>query len=200
MNNKEHFKLSRINKGVKGKKGFTLMEIIIVIAIIAILAVVAIPQITGYVEAAKRVKDLQVATDYMKAASMAILMTSEATFASETEWYVFKWGYSTDNKNNMNIHMGTAPLNADGQPGLGDTKRDGNMQLFIAETMGWTNAKGEIDGSSIPRPESASVQYTYAQNNSLVFYVNVNTGEILVDKTISKNWVDVVGIDAEFTK
>ncbi len=54
------------------RNGFTLMEIIIVIAIIAILAVIAIPTVTGYVEEAKQIADLQMASNIITAAQIAM--------------------------------------------------------------------------------------------------------------------------------
>ncbi len=181
---------------MKSNRGFTLVELIIVVAIIAVLATVLAPQYLQYVERSRESNDLQIATNYLDAAQV-VLATGENTL--DSEWYGFKWGYSTDNLNNMNMHIGTAPVTVSGMPSLSNTTRDPAVQQAIAEIMGWTNASGVIDAALIDRPESSSVQYKYAQENSFVFYVNLHTGEILVDRTISANWVNIVGVDAKLT-
>ncbi len=179
-------------------KGFTLVELIIVIAIIAVLAAVLAPQYMRYVERSRQTNDLQIATNYMRAATAAVTDLSAGLHTQDSEWYVFKWGYTTDNKGNMNIHMGTAPV-VNGVPGLADTQRDPIMQQQIAEVMGWIDEKGVIDISKVERPQSDAVKYTDGQMNSLVFYINLRTGEILLDKTISSNWVNEIGLDVELT-
>ncbi len=53
-------------------KGFTMVELIIVIAIIAVLSAVLAPQYLKYVERTKEVSDIQIATNIVKAATLAI--------------------------------------------------------------------------------------------------------------------------------
>ncbi len=53
-------------------KGFTLVELIIVVAVIAILATVLAPQYIRYVERARQSNDLQIATNIMRSASIAV--------------------------------------------------------------------------------------------------------------------------------
>ncbi len=62
-----------MKKKFKQNKGFTLMEIIVVIAIVAILAAVAIPTILGYIEKARQVADLQVASNIIRATQIAAM-------------------------------------------------------------------------------------------------------------------------------
>ncbi len=190
------------NKSIlKSNKGFTLVELIIVVAIIAVLAGVLAPQYLRYVERARETNDLQIATNYMRAATVAVTDLNSGTHTNNAEWYAFKWGYDTSNNNTMNMHIGTAPVGANGVPSLSGTQRDAEMQSIIANVMGWNKADGTLDESLIERPQSAAVAYVSgkAQYNSFVFYINLRTGQILVDKGISENWVTKVGVKAELT-
>ncbi len=57
---------------MKNNKGFTLVELIIVIAIIAVLAAVLAPRYLQYVERSRESNDLQIATNIVRAATVAI--------------------------------------------------------------------------------------------------------------------------------
>ncbi len=63
---------SGILQKYKNNKGFTLVELIIVVAIIAVLAAVLVPQYMTYVERSKESSDLQLATNLIKAANLAM--------------------------------------------------------------------------------------------------------------------------------
>ncbi len=183
----------------KNNKGFTLVELIIVVAIIAVLAAVLAPQYLRYVERARQSNDLQVATNYMRAATVAVTDLSQGFHLSSNTWFVFKWGYDTSNNNTMNIHMGVATVDASGRPtGIDNGKKEPVLQTEVAKTMGWTDATDTIQVDLIDRPQSEAARYVYAAQNSFVFYVNVRTGEILVDKG-SANWVDIIGVNAPLT-
>ncbi len=68
-------------------KGFTLVELIIVVAVIAILATVLAPQYIRYVERARQSNDLQVATNIMRAAAIAVA-DPQNDVPADTEIYV----------------------------------------------------------------------------------------------------------------
>ncbi len=181
----------------KNNKGFTLVELIIVIAIIAILATVFAPMYTKYIDKARVSNDKKLATSYMQAATVALLDGYAGDTALTGEWYVFKWGYTTSNSNEMNMHMAVVT-----QP---DTiehwgTRIPELQNEVAQTMGFVKADGTLDESKIPRPESSAVQYQNAGLNSFAFFLNRNTGEILIRGIEGGDkWVIDIGIEKPLT-
>ncbi len=182
----------------KNNKGFTLVELIIVVAIIAVLAAVLAPQYLRYVERARQSNDLQVATNYMRAATVAVTDLSQGFHLSSNTWFYFKWGYDTSNNNTMNAHMGVANV-VNGVPnGYDPNGREEALQHVVAQTMGWADDTGKLDPTLINRPQSEAAKYVNAAQNSFIFYLNVRTGEILVDKG-SANWVDIIGVNAPLT-
>ncbi len=187
---------------IKNNKGFTLLELIVVISIIAVLAAVLAPQFIQYVDKARQANDLQIANSYMKAASVAVLDIGIPEKDLLSDWYTFKWGYTTNDKNGLNMHIGSVPV-INGAPTIASTqnKRDAKLQGDIARILGWATPAGELDPNKIERPQSSSVQYIKgkAQMNSFIFYINIRTGEILVDKNLSANWVNDVGVNAPLT-
>ncbi len=177
----------------KSNKGFTLVELIIVVAIIAVLAAVLAPRYMQYVERSRESNDLQIATNYMRAATVAMADRGTSVHTEKFDWYIFKWGYSTGplGTDLMNMHIGAAIVDSNNRPtGIDNNNRDPVMQNEMAEIMGWTDATGAPSTDFIDRPESASVQ-----NQSFMFYINSRTGEILVHED-SANWVNVVGVNA----
>ncbi len=181
-------------KKMKQKKGFTLIEVIVVIAILAILAAIAIPSITGYVEKAKETHDLNVASQYMRAAAIVMTDPSKGFYKYSYEWYAFKWGYTTDGKGNMNAHMGYAVVENGLPVEIHDHGRDSFIQNEVAVLMGWADKNGKL--AFVPRPQSKVVERTGIAGNSFIFYFNIETGEILVDKG-SEKWITELGVDAE---
>ncbi len=188
----------------QSNKGFTLVELIIVVAIIAVLAAVLAPQYLQYVERARQSNDLQVATNYMKAATVALADLSVGSKTADNEWFVFKWGYNTNNSGGMNVHMGSAGVNAAGMPtgtggidGSGNTaNRDPELQIAVAQIMGWADEQGNIDVDEIPRPQSSAAAVNPGTSeNSFIFYVSTRTGQILIDKG-SAVWVNEIGVNA----
>ncbi len=178
-------------------KAFTMVELIIVIAIIAVLAAVLAPQYLRFVEESKESHDLQIATQYMEAATVVMTDLSIGGHTSGTEWYVFKWGYATGPNDNLNAHMGTAPINAStGYPSMTDTQRDHDLQIYMAPMMGWEYGTNDIVPDSIDRPQSAITQESGNGGNSFIFYLNIRTGEILVDSSSAK-WVNELGVKAQ---
>ncbi len=189
---------------MKKNKGFTMVELIIVIAIIAVLAAVLAPQYFKYVEESRKATDLQIATGYIEAATIAVTMLelnskfddSNPDAIASDEWYYFKWGYETGYGTDMNMHMGTATVTAEGVPnGYVRSGRNATLQNTVGSLMGWVDEKGNLSLDLIQRPQSSSVQRTSFDGNSFVFYLNIRTGEVLIDRTLSSNWVTEIGVD-----
>ncbi len=181
----------------KNNKGFTLVELIIVVAVIAILATVLAPQYIRYVERSRQSNDLQVAANYMRACTVAVTDLSVGTHTNDFNWFVFKWGYSTGNNDNLNMHVGVATEDATtGLPtGIDNNRKDVPLQNSIAQIMGWADENGVLDDDLIQSPQSAAAQEVGNGGNSFIFYMNTRTGEILVDKG-SAAWVNEIGVNA----
>ncbi len=181
----------------KNNKGFTLVELIIVVAIIAILAAVFAPMYMKYLEDARVANDKKIAASYMQAATVALLDDYAGDTPLTGEWYVFKWGYTTQNTNKMNMHMAVV-TKPDDLKDWGDRKSE--LQNKVAQIMGFANEEGKLDESKIPRPESSTVQYESGGLNSFVFYVNRTTGEIIIRGIEGGDkWVTDIGIDKPVT-
>ncbi len=185
----------------RNNRGFTLVELIIVVAIIAVLAAVLAPQYLQYVEKSRQSNDLQVATNYMRAATVAMADRNTGLHTNTNDWMVFKWGYNTGNTGAMNMHIGAATVVAGVPTGIDTGKRDAPMQEELAKIMGWTNAAGEPDTAFITRPQSAAgAQAAKGGNyNSFIFFINSRTGELLVSREYSEDWVTEIGVNAPLT-
>ncbi len=184
-----------LNRTKYSNKGFTIIELIIVIAIIAVLSAVVAPQYLRFLERSKEAHDLEVATQYLKVATVVMTDLSVGYHTEDNDWYVFKWGYSTGNNDDLNAHMGVATT-SDGRPtGIDGNKRDPYIQQAVAEYMGWIDDNGDFALSKIPSPQSAITAEVGHGGNSFLFYFNIRTGEILVDKSASK-WVTELGVNA----
>ncbi len=185
----------KITEKLKSNKGFTMVELIIVIAIIAILAAVIAPQYLRFVEDARRSNDLQVANAYMDAAMVAVSDLS-GRHSLSNDWYTFKWGYTTDERGNMNMHISPSEVDENNMPINYTGARDYELQVEIALMMGWLSQEEKdiinIDTAKtleIPRPQSSSVQ-----EESFLFHLNTRTGEILIHKD-SPSWVNDIGVN-----
>ncbi len=171
-------KLTEIMKKREDNKGFTLVELIIVVAIIAVLAAVLAPQYLQYVERSRQSNDLQVATNIMRAATVAVAdPMNEVPSSAE---YTVTW-----------VTNGTAPdLTVAAVAGTGGAEDDAAVvRIAIAEVMGWLDA-GEVSG--VDDAQSAA-----GTGNNFSFEVSVSTGQIELAGTAEAitAWEEEVGVN-----
>ncbi len=121
-------------------KGFTLVELIIVVAIVVTLAMVLAPMYGQYVERSRQANDLQVATNLMRAATVAVADPQ------------IEWNMSEE----MTIRWTFSGALSVGRWDSVDDPREEAMLNAVAQTMGWVDENGVYDPDLVPTPESAA--------------------------------------------
>ncbi len=193
-----------MKKIMKGKnKGFTLMEVIVVIAILAILAAVAVPTVTGYIEEAKQTNDLQIATNLVKAAQITAVLDGlgapdgaivEVLWATRPE--ANSRGFAI---REASVSSRVSAIKPAGYTSKIPTATMRKIQDSILEAI-------EEDGDVVYKSYGDAILYTdlaesdVAANNSFVFHLNVNTGEVAMAYSAqydgTKNiWIDEIGVN-----
>ncbi len=150
----------------KKNKGFTLVELIIVVAVIAVLASVLAPQYLRYVERTRESNDLQVATNIMRAATVAIADPNNDVAASADIVVTWVTGGST----NLTVTGGTTEANA-------------AIREDIATVMGWWNGTTVADVTDAESALGTGTDFT--------FEVDASTGNI---SDIPADW-GTIGVD-----
>ncbi len=195
-----------IKKKQKNNKGFTLVELIIVVAIIAVLAAVLAPQYLQYVERARQSNDLQVATNLMRAATVAVADPKSNLPPNGLVEILWATGEGPDPQ----YYGGKLYIRA---PQVGfresvlmdepyesiDTRELGHLQNMILSIMGvgelTENPTWEGTGGDLEDAESAA-----GNSASFCFHINTTTGEIALAKYPSdgdvNEWINVIGVDA----
>ncbi len=197
----------------QGNKGFTLVELIIVVAIIAVLAAVLAPRYMQYVESARRSNDLQIATNMMRAASVAIADPSNDVPPDTDIFFVWETddvGLVTEEilgriYVDTTYNMATA--------GNSENNAEHEFEANLTESLGFILSSNTGDGSTdtgwepgrsyyfIGEPESAA-----AIETDFKFSINSSTGNILFyqDKVYQKPinpgvdsyvWIDEIGVN-----
>ncbi len=190
-------------------KGFTLVELIIVIAVIAILAAVLAPRYIQYVERARQSNDLQVATQLLRAATLAVSDPKNKVPANTEVYFVwetddFDSGIAGRLYVDTTYNMETA----------GNLENDDahEFERTLTEDIGFimssVTGSGEDDawgpGRSyydIGDPESSA-----AREDDFKFSINSSTGDILyfadkysrtpvVPGVTEYAWIDVIGVE-----
>ncbi len=195
------------NKKSKSNKGFTLVELIIVVAIIAVLAAVLAPQYLQYVERARQSNDLQIATNLIKAATIAAA-DPQSNIVQGTIIEV-AWITSNDRPTYENwilVRDAGNPLSGGRTSAVIDySTYDGKMltldamegiQKGILGIMGVEVLDNPREFYGIMDASSSAV----AKSSNFVFHLNTSTGQVAVaykDGTdgVKNIWVDEIGVN-----
>ncbi len=190
-------------------KGFTLVELIIVVAIIAVLAAVLAPQYIRYVERSRESNDLQVATNLMRAATVAVAdPKSELPPGHIVE---ILWATGDARTDAQDIYSGKlyirAPqpgfrdsvLSNDGIPGVSDLTALSHFQDLMLGIMGAENVTPDFTGSGATG-NIGDAESVAGNSASFCFHIDTSTGDIAlaryaIDGDVNV-WIDTIGIDA----
>ncbi len=184
-------------------KGFTLVELIIVVAIIAVLAAVLAPQYLRYVERARESNDLQIATNLVKAATVAaadpksgvpsnaiieVIWATGHTDPTFTDWILVREASGSSRTSKF------VPTSGAYTSKMASVEE---LQKGIIGIMGYTAQRngGTHDWYAVmDKAQSAA-----ADANSFVFHLDMETGDIAVayhpvDGTANA-WIDEIGVN-----
>ncbi len=190
----------------KSNKGFTLVELIIVVAVIAILAGVLAPQYLQYVERSRESNDLQVATNLIKAATIAaadprsnvvpgtileIAWITSTSRGSYENWILVRdAGHSSSGgRTSALIDYSTYQPKMIGLDVIGDIQKNvlGIMGIEI------------LDNGSEYYGIFDEAQSAVAKSNSFVFHLDTTTGQVALahgkNDGIVNIWIDEIGVD-----
>ncbi len=194
----------------KNNKGFSLVELIIVIAIIAILATVLVPQYLRYVEEARQASDLQVASNIVRAARVAIVdPDSELPFGQFVEllWITGDESGSRVTKGSIMIRHNDGYRTSVFNDGEGDDDvppTSGDVESLRAFATIFFESLGMQDAVIHDDPDWLQVMYKDAESDmaneaNFSIHINTGTGEVAladypstVSSTADPNrWVDL---------
>ncbi len=203
-----------MNKLRRPKKGFTLIELIIVIAILAILAALLIPNMMAYIEEAKEVSDLQLASNIVRAATYSIANQSNdipTGYYIEILWVTGEEsiGYAAYGDVIVRYGVGTSRYSifnsgdaSDNVPAL--TSSVASIEKFATELLTILGAE-EITASASGQSYSAHIEDAksiLANKANFAFHINSGTGEVALAKLHSSSnpdnlnrWIEL-GISA----
>ncbi len=186
---------------MKKNKGFTLVELIVVIAIIAVLSAVIAPQYMKYVEESRQANDLQVATNLMKAATVAVAdPLNEIPLDCVIE---VLWVASNNSRFDGWLLVREART-------MGSTRTsaivDSSYQVKNLDVINLTEGIIEIMGEEVLKsgtdyygllgvPES-----DIGKKCNFAFHIKPGTGEIALaahsgDQAIVNQWIDEIGVE-----
>ncbi len=189
-------------------KGFTLVELIIVIAVIAILAAVLAPQYIQYVERSRQSNDLQIATNIVRAATVAIAEPKNNIPAGhyiEILWITGQESGVHGKTGQLMVRAGNGArvsiYNAAGSTHDVDAlPADFDLQPFATDLMNILGAENQ--GVQYGNEHIGDVEdgkSALANEGNLAFHINTSTGEVALAKLISvgnsaaivNQWVDL---------
>ncbi len=194
---------------IKSKnKGFTLVELIIVVAVIAVLASVLAPQYLRYVERSRESSDLQVATNIVRAATVAIADPQNNIPSGhyvEVLWITGDESGAHAATGQIMVRPGNGSRisvynESGGAFGLSALPSDYDLLPFATDLIGVLG--GEDQRIQYGNEHIADVEdgkSLLANEGNLAFHINTTTGEVALAKlrNISNNaeivnkWVDL---------
>ncbi len=193
----------------KKLKGFTLVELIIVIAIISILASVLIPSYLRYVERSRQSNDLQVATNLMRAATIAVADPNSnlpAGCVLEILWATGDVRVSEQDLYGGKLYIRSpqtlsrvSVLSQSGATGIDDASALRHLQVMIYGIMGVEDVQEDFTGTGIVG-QLEDAQSRAGNSASFSFHIHTSTGEIAL-ATYSEDgdvnvWIDEIGVNA----
>ncbi len=185
-------------------KGFTLMELMIVIAIIAVLAAVLVPMYLQYVERSRQSNDLQMATNIMKAATVA--MSDPTNAVPHNTWVFFVW--ETDSFDAYDISGRLYIDNTYNVVSPGDNAYETNLLIAVGGMLSSTVDLGDPDewGAGRDHLNIGTSKSSASTQDDFKFSINSSTGEIRFHKDKFSDahiqpgvdeylWIDEIGVD-----
>ncbi len=201
----------KVSNNKKSNRGFTLVELIIVIAIIAILAAVLAPQYLQYVERSRQSNDLQVATNLMRAVTVAVADPQSNVPAGCVLEVLWATGGATRSEADQEMYGGklyirspqtlsrVSVLTENGATGINDASTLQHLQEMIFGIMGVEATDVDFTGTgAVGMLEDA--QSVAGNSASFSFHVHTSTGEIALAKFDEDGdvnvWAQTIGVDA----
>ncbi len=193
-------------KNRNSNKGFTLVELIIVVAIIAVLAAVLAPQYLRYVERARQSNDLQIATNLIKATTVAaadpksnivmgtiievVWVTSNDRPAYENWIIVRDAGNSSSTNRTSSVRDPSYTVK---MPDLDDMR---DVQEGVLSIMGVDILDNGREFYGILDESKSEV----AKSTNFAFHLDTTTGQIAVAYQptydgVKNAWVDEIGVN-----
>ncbi len=190
-------------------KGFTLVELIIVVAVIAILATVLAPQYIRYVERSRQSNDLQVATNLMRATTVALADPMSNVPSGSVLEVLWATGEGTNpdyyggklyiREPRVDSRQSVIASRTVAYEGVSGAETLAHLQEMILATMGVSDIEEDFTGTGavgqLRDAESAA-----GNSTSFCFHIHTTTGEIALagwsqDGDVN-DWIDEIGVEA----
>ncbi len=195
----------------KSNKGFTLVELIIVIAIIAVLAAVLAPRYLQYVERSRQSNDLQVATNLMRAATVAV--ADPKSELPSGHYIEVLWATGGGNRAEADqalyngilyvrppqaVRISEMSSRTDIEP-YTDTQSLEHLQDMIMGIMGVDDRIADSTGTWISGLME-DAESNVGNEASFCFHIDTTNGDIALAKYSQDGdvnlWIDEIGVDA----